>query len=154
MSQNLRELNEAKLSVFRTFAAIGKVLVVCDPTSFGVRVPEWLRKEYGTELTLRFGFKNGALAVDAQGISETLSFKGVSQRVSIPWPAVSAMVGEDGRVWAATSMPEGEEPAPAVAEAPPLKVEEAPAPPVGVTPAPRSRPTLRLVADPDPEQTS
>jgi stringent starvation protein B len=158
VSRSLRELNEQKLGVFTRLSGLGKVLVVCDPTSFGVRVPDWLKKEYGNELTLRFGFKNGQLSVDAQGVSETLSFKGTPQRVSIPWSAVQAMVGEDGKAWIAPG-PDDVEP-PAVAAAPvvaPVEPEK-PAfePPAEQTAdqAPRPRPKLRLVPDPDSEHTS
>jgi len=79
------------------------VLVHLDPRRPGVDVPGQHRAE--ARLVLRFGYgltpPIADLTVDEQGVSGTLTFRGVPHRCVIPWTAVFAIVDEDGRglVW-------------------------------------------------------
>src|ERR1700712_3504949 len=74
-----------------------------DPRKDGVDVPSSLRRQ--PQLLLRIGYSLVPpipdLKVEDDVIACTLSFRGVPHPCRLPWTAVFAMVGEDGRgmVW-------------------------------------------------------
>ena len=88
----------------------GPVLVHLDPRADDVAVPAHHRGE--ARLVLRFGYNLQPpildLGVDEDGLTGTLTFRGVPFRCSIPWDAIFALVGEEGRglVWAEDVPPE------------------------------------------------
>ena len=88
----------------------GPVLVHLDPRKPGVEVPTQHRGE--PRLVLRFGYGLSPpiadLAVEDAGLSGTLTFRGTPHRCVVPWTAVFAIVGEDGRglVWSEDVPPE------------------------------------------------
>lgn len=74
-----------------------------DPRHEDVRVPKWFKSQ--PQLVLQVGFNLAVpihdLAVEDDAISGTLSFNRSPFFCYVPWPAVFALVGEDGRgmVW-------------------------------------------------------
>jgi stringent starvation protein B len=93
----------AKRSTLEKLLRDGPVLVHLDPRRPGVDVPPQHRGE--ARLVLRFGYGLTPpildLALEEPGVSGTLTFRGVPHRCVIPWTAIFAVVGEDGRglVW-------------------------------------------------------
>ncbi len=93
----------AKRTVLEKLLEDGPVLVHLDPRRAGVDVPAAHRAE--ARLVLRFGYGLTPpirdLSVDTDGLAGTLTFRGVPHRCIVPWSAVFAMVGDDGRglVW-------------------------------------------------------
>lgn len=79
------------------------VFVHLDPRFEDVVVPPWLKAQ--SQLILQIGLNLAVnipdLEVDAEGISCTLSFSRRPHYCHVPWAAVYALVGEDGRgmVW-------------------------------------------------------
>ncbi len=75
-----------------------------DPRAEAVQVPAWFKKQ--PQLVLQVGLNMAVpipdLHVDEQGLSCTLSFNRAPFFCMIPWPAVFALVGENGQamVWA------------------------------------------------------
>jgi len=75
-----------------------------DPRSEAVQVPAWFKKQ--PQLVLQVGLNMAVpipdLNVDERGLSCTLSFNRAPFFCMIPWSAVFALVGENGRamVWA------------------------------------------------------
>ena len=75
-----------------------------DPRADAVKVPAWFKKQ--PQLVLQVGLNMAVpipdLHVDDQGLSCTLSFNRSPFYCMIPWPAVFALVGENGQamVWA------------------------------------------------------
>ena len=75
-----------------------------DPRADTVKVPAWFKKQ--AQLVLQVGLNMAVaipdLHVDEQGLSCTLSFNRSPFLCVIPWPAVFALVGENGQamVWA------------------------------------------------------
>src|SRR5882724_3268006 len=75
-----------------------------DPRADSVQVPAWFKKQ--PQLVLQVGLNMAVpipdLHVDEQGLSCTLSFNRAPFFCLIPWPAVFALVGENGQamVWA------------------------------------------------------
>ncbi len=74
-----------------------------DPRRDGVIVPSWLRKQ--SQLVLQVGMNMAVpipdLKVEDDGLSCTLSFNRTPFWCHLPWTAVYALVGEEGRgmVW-------------------------------------------------------
>src|SRR5687767_1080716 len=87
----------------------GTVFVHLDPRGDEVVVPKWLKKQ--PQLVLQVGLDMPMpipdLRVDSAGVYGTLSFNRTPCTCSVPWEAVFALAGDDGRgmVWPA-SMPE------------------------------------------------
>lgn len=79
------------------------VYVHLDPRAQGVTVPPWFKKQ--PQLVLQIGLNMPVpipdLSLDGEGVSCTLSFNRSPQFCSVPWKAIYALVGEDGRgmVW-------------------------------------------------------
>ena len=79
------------------------LFVHLDPRKPGVQVPQWFKKD--PRLVLQFGMNMAVpirdLHVGDEGIAGTLSFSRQPHYCFLPWAAVFAMVGEDGRgmVW-------------------------------------------------------
>src|SRR3954462_9811194 len=75
-----------------------------DPRADAVQVPAWFKKQ--AQLVLQVGLNMAVpildLHVDDTGLSCTLSFNRSPFYCMIPWPAVFALVGENGQamVWA------------------------------------------------------
>jgi stringent starvation protein B len=92
-----------KKDVFLALLEQTSVYVHLDPRQSEVRVPEWFKKE--PQLILQIGLNLAVpirdLFVDDEGASCTLSFSRSPHSCFMPWPAVYALVGEDGRgmVW-------------------------------------------------------
>ena len=125
-----------KLDVARYLLAQGSLFVHLDPRIDTVVVPQWYRSE--PQLVLQIGFDMPVpirdLQVDADGICGTLSFNRSPFTCQVPWDAVFALAGDDGRgmVWP-DSMPHEiseeiereagrEPPPPVVEERPSLRV--------------------------------
>jgi stringent starvation protein B len=110
------------------------VFVHLDPRAEGVVVPPWLRKQ--PQLVLQIGLNMAVKIPDLEivegGVSCTLSFSRRPHFCYVPWTAVYALVGEDGRgmVWPEDIPPEVASQSPAAATS-------------------RRRPTLRPIAGPD-----
>ena len=70
-----------------------------DPCADGVIVPSKFLKQ--RQMVLQIGYDMPVeipdLVVDDRGWSGTLSFRGTPFHVTVPWTAVFAIVGEDGR---------------------------------------------------------
>lgn len=97
-----------KKDVARALLLKGSVFVHLDPRREGVSVPcEFLKQP---QLVLQIGLDLPLpipdLRVDRTGVHGTLSFQRMPFRCTVPWDAVFAVVGDDGRgmVWP-TSMP-------------------------------------------------
>ncbi|MEZ4254949.1 MAG: ClpXP protease specificity-enhancing factor SspB [Polyangiales bacterium] len=77
----------------------GSVYLHLDPRQKHVRVPKWLRHD--PQLVLQVGFDMPIpipdLVIDEAGVSATLSFQRSPHYCHIPWDAVFAVVGEEGR---------------------------------------------------------
>lgn len=92
-----------KKDVTRSFLLRGSVFLHLDPRRDGVVVPEWLRKQ--PQLVLQIGLDMPIpipdLRVDDNGTTGSLSFNRTPCLCIVPWDAVFAVVGEDGRgmVW-------------------------------------------------------
>lgn len=160
----------AKKDVSLALLEQSSVFVHLDPRRDGVVVPPWLRKQ--PRLTLQVGL-NMAIAipdlyVDEQGMSCTLSFNRSPFHCHVPWTAVFAMVGEDGRgmLWPEDVPPElAQQPASgggaAAAATPPKeerKLRAVPAPPpsapdVAAAPTGDAAPAEAPVAAPSSEGT-
>ncbi len=93
----------AKRSTMDKLLRDGPVLVHLDPRRPGVDVPAHHRGD--PRLVLRFGYGLTPpildLVIEEQTLSGTLTFRGIPHRCIVPWTAVFAIVGEDGRglVW-------------------------------------------------------
>jgi len=100
----------AKKDVARALLLRGSVFVHLDPRSHGVSVP----KRFGAEpqLVLQIGLDLPIpipdLRVDQEGVLATLSFSRTPFTCIVPWSAVFALVGEDGKgmVWPESVPPE------------------------------------------------
>jgi stringent starvation protein B len=81
----------------------GSLFIHLDPRVSDVVVPPWLRHQ--AQLVLQVGFEMPIpipdLRVDEDGILGTLSFSRTPFTCKVPWNAVFALVGEEGRgmVW-------------------------------------------------------
>jgi hypothetical protein len=86
------------------------VFVHLDPRRPGVAVPAWLKKQ--PQLVLQIGTNMPVpipdLEIDEQGVGCTLSFNRAPFFCRLPWSAVYALVGEDGRalIWPEDVPPE------------------------------------------------
>ena len=92
-----------KREVARMLLVKGSVFVHIDPRIQGVIVPDWLRKQ--PQLVLQVGLDLPVpipdLAIDEDGVYATLSFNRSAFSCRMPWEAVFALVGDDGKgmVW-------------------------------------------------------
>lgn len=99
---NIPELPPKK-DVARALLLRGSVFVHLDPRSEGVCVPEYFRRQ--PQLVLQVGLDLAVpipdLRVDDRGVSGTLSFNRSPFYCIVPWDAVFAMTGDDGKgmVW-------------------------------------------------------
>jgi hypothetical protein len=98
-----------KKDVARALLLKGTVFVHLDPRCEDVVVPPWLRRQ--PQLVLQVGLDMRPvpipdLRIDEAGVYATLSFNRNAFTCAVPWDAVFAVVGDDGRgmVWPA-SMP-------------------------------------------------
>jgi stringent starvation protein B len=118
------------------------VFVHLDPRCADVMVPAWLKSQ--SQLILQIGLNLAVsipdLTVENEGIACTLSFSRRPHYCRIPWAAVYALVGEDGRgmVWPSDI------PADVAAQAQPVQSRVGRSPrvdavAVGVDPAGRTR---------------
>lgn len=86
------------------------VFVHLDPRHEGVVVPPWLKRQ--PQLVLQIGLNMAVkipdLDIGAEAVSCTLSFSRRPHYCHVPWSAVYALVGEDGRgmVWPEDIPPE------------------------------------------------
>jgi hypothetical protein len=98
-----------KKDVARALLLKGAVFVHLDPRADDVIVPKWLKRQ--PQLVLQVGLDMAVpipdLRVDDTGVFGTLSFNRTAFTCSVPWAAVFAVVGDDGRgmVWPG-SMPQ------------------------------------------------
>jgi hypothetical protein len=92
-----------KQEVARALLLKGTVFLHLDPRRPNVVVPVWLRGQ--PQLVLQVGLDMPVpipdLRLDEEGIYATLSFNRAAFACSVPWEAVFAVVGDDGRgmVW-------------------------------------------------------
>ncbi|MFH0900202.1 MAG: ClpXP protease specificity-enhancing factor SspB [Pseudomonadota bacterium] len=99
-----------KRHVLEQLLTEGAVLVHLDAREEGVQVPEAHRGD--ARLVLRLGYRLSPpipdLSVNEGGVSATLSFRGTAFGCSLPWKAIYAIAGEDGRgyVWPESVPPE------------------------------------------------
>jgi hypothetical protein len=77
------------------------VYVHFDARRSDVQVPTYLKTE--ADLVLQVGYDMPIpipdLVIDKSGVSGTLSFHGAPSFCRVPWPAVFALVGDDGRFY-------------------------------------------------------
>lgn len=89
-----------KMDVAQALLLRGSVFVHLDPRVEGVVVPPWLRKQ--PQLILQVGLDMAVpivdLRVDERGVFGTLSFNRSPFPCTLPWEAVYAMQGDDGRM--------------------------------------------------------
>lgn len=92
-----------KKDVARALLLQGTVFVHLDPRLPSVVVPGWLtdRPQLVLQIGLDMPIPIPDLRVDDAGVYGTLSFSRQAVTCSVPWEAVFAMVGDDGRgmVW-------------------------------------------------------
>lgn len=99
MSPNL----PPKIEVAMALLERASMFIHLDPSSEDVHVPAWLRKQ--PQLVLQIGLNMAVkipdLQVEDDAISCTLSFSRRPYYCRLPWTAIYALVGEDGRgmVW-------------------------------------------------------
>jgi len=99
-----------KRDVARALLLRGCVFVHLDPRVTGVAVPDWLTDQ--PQLVLQIGLDMPIpipdLRVDAAGVYGTLSFQRAPFTAQVPWDAIFALVGDDGRgmVWPEDLPPE------------------------------------------------
>jgi stringent starvation protein B len=92
-----------KRSVMETLLEAGAVLVHVDSRREGVKVP--VEHAGQPKLVLRFGHALTPpipdLSVDDEGVRGTLTFRGRPFACELPWSAIYALVGDDGRglIW-------------------------------------------------------
>jgi len=92
-----------KKEVFLALLQGPSVFIHLDPRRDGVTVPGWFKKQF--QLVLQVGLNMAVriadLEVNDDGVSCTLSFSRSPFWCDIPWSAVYALVGEEGRgmVW-------------------------------------------------------
>ena len=92
-----------KKDVARSLLLKGSVFVHLDPRIESVFVPEWLKRQ--PQLVLQVGLDMPVpipdLRMDDVGVFGTLSFNRTAFTCAVPWEAVFAVVGDDGRgmVW-------------------------------------------------------
>ncbi len=92
-----------KKDVALALLELATVLVHLDPRGEEVGVPAWFKRQ--PQLVLQIGLNMPKpipdLAVDEQGISCTLSFSNAPHFCRLPWSAVYALIGANGRgmVW-------------------------------------------------------
>lgn len=93
----------AKRNVATALLTKGSVFIHLDPRVENVTVPHWLTQQ--SHLVLQVGWQMPIpipdLRVDDEGIFGTLSFSRVPYGCNLPWAAVFALVGEEGKgmVW-------------------------------------------------------
>lgn len=76
----------------------GETHIVLDAHQPGVDVPDHLRSDSLTlKISKRYEFKD--LTIDDWGVSQTLSFSGVSYYVRIPWHALYAAQSKEKQCW-------------------------------------------------------
>lgn len=98
-----------KREVARMLLVKGSVFVHLDPRVQGVIVPDWLRRQ--PQLVLQVGLDLPVpipdLEIDEDGVFATLSFNRSAFSCRVPWDAIFALVGDDGKgmVWP-NSLPE------------------------------------------------
>ena len=92
-----------KKSVMEELLRGSSVFIHLDPRKTEVKVPMWFTKQH--QLVLQVGLNMAVsipdLLVDDTGVSCTLSFNRAPFYCRMPWTAIYALVGEDGRgmVW-------------------------------------------------------
>jgi stringent starvation protein B len=92
-----------KREVIKTLLAQGATFVHLDPRGDDVMVPDWLKHQ--PQLVLQIGLSMPVpirdLRIDEDGVFGTLSFNRAPFTCLVPWRAVFALVGDDGRgmVW-------------------------------------------------------
>jgi len=92
-----------KRDVARGLLLRGSLFVHLDPRREGVAVPAWLRRQ--PQLVLQVGLDLAIpipdLKIEDEGISATLSFSRTPFTCEVPWDAIFALVGDDGKgmVW-------------------------------------------------------
>lgn len=93
----------SKKDIGRALMLRGTLFVHLDPRNESVMVPKWLKNQ--PQLVLQVGLDMPVpipdLRVDDQGVSGTLSFNRARFFCNVPWEAVFALVGDDGKgmVW-------------------------------------------------------
>jgi hypothetical protein len=99
-----------KRDVAKMLLRKGSLFVHLDPRASDVFVPPWLRHQ--AQLVLQVGFDMPIpipdLRVDDDGVFGTLSFSRNPFTCAVPWHAVFALVGDEGRgmVWPESMPPE------------------------------------------------
>jgi len=99
-----------KREVAHALLTQGAAFVHLDPRAVDVVVPEWLKRQ--PQLVLQIGLNMPVpirdLRIDDAGVFGTLSFNRAPFTCMVPWHAVFALVGDDGRgmVWPDSMPPE------------------------------------------------
>jgi stringent starvation protein B len=99
-----------KRDVAESLLGKGSLFVHLDPRHEEARVPEWLRQQ--PQLVLQVGYNMTIaipdLSIDDDCVFGTLSFSRTPFACYVPWEAVFALVGDDGRgmVWPESMPPE------------------------------------------------
>lgn len=100
----------SKLEIANTLLENGTLFVHLDPRIEGVVVPPWYRDQ--PQLVIQLGLEMPIpipdLRVEESGLHGTLSFNRSPFYCQVPWQAVFALAGEDGRgmVWPESMPPE------------------------------------------------
>ena len=124
------------------------VFVHLDPRTDKVFVPPWFKRQ--PQLVLQIGLNMAIpipdLEVDDAGLSCTLSFNRSPHKCQIPWTAVFALVGDNGRgmVWPDDVPPEVAAEAEKQAKAQQAKAKVTPVPaPAAAAPVPAAKPVQK-----------
>lgn len=135
-----------KKDVFIALLEGPSVFIHLDPRAPGVKVPAWFQKQ--PQLVLQVGLNMAVqipdLRVEDDAISCTLSFSRQPFWCYLPWPAVYALVGEDGRgmIW--------HEDVPAEVAAKMDRTKQGIRADVTPAPAAKPKPALAIAAAPKP----
>ena len=148
-----------KREVAHALLTQGAAFVHLDPRAVDVVVPDWLKRQ--PQLVLQIGLNMPVpirdLRIDDAGVFGTLSFNRAPFTCMVPWHAVFALVGDDGRgmVWPDSMQPEiaqeVEREAERVSRSAALEAAKAPNEPVAKRPR-KARPLRAVEPTPDVER--
>ena len=91
-----------KFACFHRCLAVGKVTVMFKTKTDGVILPDSISDREVQAITFSTNFATPDVAADDSGVSQTLSFNGISSKVFVPWEAIISIASPKatlGREW-------------------------------------------------------